>query len=398
MKYVIVFAIILGSISTGWSHSADMTPIAKRYIDKYKGIAVQEMRRTGIPASVKLAQGLLESDWGRSNLARKANNHFGIKCGGAWTGGEFYKEDDDRNKEGKLIESCFRVFKDDTHSYKAHSDFLRDPKKEYRYGFLFDLPSSDYKAWAKGLLKAGYATDRQYPNKIISVVEKYRLYEFDQLVLDENGQLASEEKIPEAQAIVSYNDKERHFNSVESESIEFKISAVNRVPMTVVNSKMTLIEVAQSVGLSIDMLIQYNDGYEQPNSTIEPGSIIYLQKKKRSYVGTIDEHVILEGETLESIAQLYGIRVLNLRSKNKIPKDGIPVVGEVLQLREGVSSKNRPRFTRKNGRVPQSFLDNMETKGDFKNVSAESNEQKVEAKSKRRKKAKKSSSARYSID
>ncbi len=154
--------------------------LADHYISTYKEIAISEMHRSGIPASIKLAQGLLESDWGRSDLATIANNHFGIKCGSQWTGKVFAKEDDDRDSKGNLIMSCFRAYDDPFESYIAHTDFLMDSRKAYRYGFLFEYDHTDYRKWAKGLLKAGYATDKKYPKKLIQIIEQYELFLFDQ--------------------------------------------------------------------------------------------------------------------------------------------------------------------------------------------------------------------------
>src|SRR5687768_5398388 len=147
------------------------------YIEQYKDIAVSEMMRTGIPASIKLAQAMHESACGKSDLACKANNHFGIKCGNDWNGKTYKKEDDDY-KDGELVKSCFREFRTVYDSYIAHSDFLTDPAKSKRYGFLFELDQTDYKGWARGLAKAGYATDPQYANKIIDLIEKYELYQY----------------------------------------------------------------------------------------------------------------------------------------------------------------------------------------------------------------------------
>ncbi len=148
------------------------------YIRKYQDIAVAEMLRSGIPASIKLAQAILESNCGQSELACKANNHFGIKCGGNWNGKSFHKEDDDYSN-GQLVKSCFREFNSVMESYIAHSDFLADPAKAGRYGSFFLLEPTDYKGWAKGLSKAGYATDPQYADRLISIIEKYELYRFD---------------------------------------------------------------------------------------------------------------------------------------------------------------------------------------------------------------------------
>ena len=149
------------------------------YIYTHKDIAIEEMHRTGIPASIKLAQGLLESNIGQSSLSKIGNNHFGIKCGNSWQGKEMYKEDDDYGANNQLTKSCFRVFESAYDSYVAHSEFLLNPRKSYRYGFLFSIPSHDYIAWAKGLKKAGYATDPHYAEKLISRIEDYALYQFD---------------------------------------------------------------------------------------------------------------------------------------------------------------------------------------------------------------------------
>ena len=165
------------------------------YINKYKHIAISEMNRTGIPASIKLAQGLLESGAGKSTLAREANNHFGIKCSGSWTGKTFFREDDDRNAKGDLIKSCFRSFDSASQSFFAHSNFLTDQK---RYAFLFDIHRSDYRAWAKGLRKAGYATDKAYANKLIDLIEKHQLYLFDSESISEPIVAATTAEMPAA--------------------------------------------------------------------------------------------------------------------------------------------------------------------------------------------------------
>ena len=151
----------------------------QEYIYAHKDIAIEEMYRTGIPASIKLAQGLLESNIGQSPLSKIGNNHFGIKCGSNWNGQEIYKEDDDYDANNQLTKSCFRVFQSAHDSYIAHSEFLLNPRKSYRYGFLFSIPSYDYISWARGLKKAGYATDPQYAEKLISRIEDYALYQYD---------------------------------------------------------------------------------------------------------------------------------------------------------------------------------------------------------------------------
>lgn len=139
---------------------------AVAYIDRFKSIAVTEMKRTGVPASIKLAQGILESGYGSSELAKKANNHFGMKCGGQWNG-----------KTYQLKGSCYRAYLNADVCYREHSEFL----KRKHYEALFKLKKTDYKGWAKGLQKAGYATDKNYPSKLIELIERYKLYRFDQV-------------------------------------------------------------------------------------------------------------------------------------------------------------------------------------------------------------------------
>jgi len=148
---------------------------AELYLNNYKDIAVAEMHRTGIPASIKLAQGMHESAYGKSSLAKNANNHFGIKCKSYWTGRTFYHKDDDY-KKGKLIDSCFRSYGSDLDSYVDHSNFLSNTA---HYANLFELSKYDYQAWAKGLKASGYATDAKYAEKIIRKIEKYNLDVFD---------------------------------------------------------------------------------------------------------------------------------------------------------------------------------------------------------------------------
>jgi len=149
---------------------------ANNYIDQYSELAIIEMYRTGVPASITLAQALHESNIGKSALATKANNHFGIKCKSYWKGTTYYHEDDDLDAAGKLIESCFRSYNSVHDSYIDHSNFL---KHTYNYQELFNIDTKDYKGWAYGLKKSGYATDIRYSEKLISYIEKYNLSSYD---------------------------------------------------------------------------------------------------------------------------------------------------------------------------------------------------------------------------
>lgn len=157
----------------GFSHPREAS---LNYIQSYADLAVAEMARSGIPASITLAQGLLESHYGTSNLATKANNHFGIKCKSTWQGPSYYHKDDDLNEKGELIKSCFRSYASPIDSYIDHSDFLTGSD---RYAYLFELSKTDYIRWAHGLKKCGYATDPDYAIKLIKKIEQFKLYDFD---------------------------------------------------------------------------------------------------------------------------------------------------------------------------------------------------------------------------
>ncbi len=156
--------------------SADMTQEQSAFISNYTTIAIQEMDRTGIPASITLAQAIIETDWGRSTLAKESKNHFGIKCKATWKGATYYHKDDDLDKDGKLIKSCFRAYENIDQSFIDHSEFLMNNP---RYAELFSISKTDYKKWAKGLKKCGYATSKTYAQALINTIEKYKLYQYD---------------------------------------------------------------------------------------------------------------------------------------------------------------------------------------------------------------------------
>lgn len=178
-----------------YSFAPDRHPaVTQEYIERFEDLAVAEMFRSGIPASIKLAQALHESQSGTSPLAQNANNHFGIKCKSWWTGNTYYHKDDDLNNRGELIESCFRSYNSVVESYLDHSDFLM---YRSRYAPLFELSRTDYKAWAHGLQNLGYATDKRYAEKIIRLIETHRLHRFDNQSFDRIPEQLSGVKIPE---------------------------------------------------------------------------------------------------------------------------------------------------------------------------------------------------------
>lgn len=269
--------------------------IYEDYIKKYREIAVHEMKKHHIPASITLAQGLLESGAGRGELARKANNHFGIKCGGRWNGRTVRHDDDARNE-------CFRAYKNAEDSYKDHSKFLRDGA---RYQFLFDFKITDYKGWAKGLKKAGYATDPKYAYRLINLIELYDLYEYDR-----KGGLKWLENNP--------NPHQPYI--------------ANELVYVVARRGDTFKSLSKELGISSRKLRSYN---ELPKDyAFRGGEIVYLEKKhKRATKGNI-VYVVKPGDSMYTIAQKYGIRLNNLYKLNKMDKDaGVPQAGTILRLR-----------------------------------------------------------------
>lgn len=286
------------------------------YIDSYKAIAITEMHRTGIPASIKLAQGLLESGAGRSTLATSANNHFGIKCGGSWEGATFYREDDDHDKNGKLIKSCFRKFENASESYYAHSNFLTDQK---RYAFLFDLSYLDYRAWAKGLKKAGYATDKAYPAKLINLIEKYQLYNYDE-------QQPTEIAIDEVDRTKTNNPKE----TTQVAQGSYKAIAATESKRT---DSRTRIKKERRSKKKFSLFKKKKKSRTQAKSSKDSESHMVF-------------HIVREGENLKDIAKIHQLDETALRLRNRIPKDAEPLSGEYIYLRKKISVLNRPQFTR----------------------------------------------------
>jgi LysM repeat protein len=282
------------------------------YIDTYKTLAIGEMKRSGIPASITLAQGSLESENGNSILTVEGNNHFGIKCH-KWTGQGIYKDDDSRNE-------CFRKYKSAWESFRDHSDFLQSGQ---RYNFLFEYKPTDYKSWAKGLKKAGYATNPHYPEQLIKIIEDNKLYLFDQGV--ETADFLRIQKIAKAHG--STND-------------EFTINInVNRHPVyqrnstdyIVVRNGDTFEKLANELEMFTWQFTRYNELTK--DSVLHEGQILYLKPKCRKAEQGKEFHTVLAGETIYSISQLYGVKTKHIRRLNRLEKDAIVKEGDILNLR-----------------------------------------------------------------
>ena len=265
------------------------------YIKQYRELAVEEMKKYHIPASITLAQGLLESGAGQSTLARKSNNHFGIKCGSDWTGRTVSHDDDARGE-------CFRAYKHPKQSYEDHSKFLASRP---RYASLFKLKITDYKGWARGLKKAGYATNPRYADQLIGIIELYDLHKYD----TKGGLKWMKENPNPHQPYIA-----------------------NGLLYIVVRAGDTWKSISKEFDISRKKLRKYNDlykGYE-----LQEGDILYLEKKKRKAAKECIVHVLRSGESMYGISQRYGIRLKNLYKLNKMDaEDPAPEVGTILRLR-----------------------------------------------------------------
>lgn len=294
------------------------------YIEKYKNIAIREMERTGVPASIKLAQGILESNAGTSYLAKKANNHFGIKCGGSWKGRTEYREDDDYDENGQLEKSCFRAYKSAEESYIAHSEFLRNPRSEHRYGFLFRYNVTDYRRWAHGLKKAGYATSPTYAQKLINVVETYSLSQYDRL---SSGDIRD----------IEYDDTDMIAG--------LDMRRINDVKVVYSERGDTPANIGTKANVNPKRILKYNEMLYDAATLLKRDELVFLQKKRRNFRGTKKWHYVREGETMYGISQLYGVRLKNLYHRNRMQDGTQPEQDERIKLRGWkVSKKDRPRL------------------------------------------------------
>lgn len=290
----------------------------EEYIQQYKNFAVREMRRTGIPASITIAQALLESDNGNSKLARRANNHFGIKCSGNWDGKTYHQDDDTKHE-------CFRKYREVEDSYKDHSAFLQKD----RYAELFKLSSTDYKEWARGLKDAGYATNPKYPALLIKLIDDNKLYELDLCYKEpkETGPSKKENKIETAETKPS--TKEPEF-TIDTKLHEIKLN--NRVKFIEVKAGDSFKSLKEEFDLMAWQLPKYNEIPDDADLT--EGQVLYLQpKRNKAEVGN-DFHKVEAGESMYDISQKYAIKLSKLYQLNLMPEGTQPKEGSKLTLRK----------------------------------------------------------------
>ncbi|MBO5612789.1 MAG: glucosaminidase domain-containing protein [Prevotella sp.] len=276
------------------------------YINRYKDLAIEQMLKWKVPASITLAQGLLESGAGKSELAQKGNNHFGIKCHG-WTGAKTYHDDD-------LSQECFRAYNNVRDSYEDHSQFLA---RQTRYSRLFTLSPTDYRAWAHGLKACGYATSPTYAQKLIGIIELYNLSQYDHA--KSYSHFAAEHL-----AAVDQTDK-----SVSNHSVYFN----NKNYYVRARKGDTFASIAREFNLNYRRIARYNE--RSSKSQLEIGELVYLEKKQKRAEKKYKKqpHTVRAGESLYSIAQLYGVRLKNLCKKNNINLQNYTIkVGDRLRV------------------------------------------------------------------
>jgi len=291
------------------SFGQNQTPL--EYIEKWKEVAIEKMKIHKIPASITLAQGILESGSGNSKLARLANNHFGIKCHSSWTGETFYQDDDEKDE-------CFRKYKSASESYEDHANFL----KKSRYQPLFLLDITDYSGWAHGLKKAGYATNPKYPKLLISIIERYNLSELDSENFISNEPLVSTKK----------KYKKPLSKNQETITLQFQHSVsktANLVPFIIIKKNDSYEKLEKEFAIRKWQIIKYND--LKKNHKLTEGERIFLKPKRCK--SKEEFHIVKAGETMRDISQLYGVKLKRIYKRNGLDEGVVPKQGQRIYLR-----------------------------------------------------------------
>lgn len=328
MKLKILFPLMLTVLvlKAGAQNTVDII----NYISTYKDIAMSEMQRSGIPASIILAQGIHETEAGTSELVRKSNNHFGIKCKDTWTGSVVYHDDDERGE-------CFRSYQSPADSYKDHSDFLRASS---RYAFLFKIDPTDYSSWAYGLKKAGYATNVKYPQILIRLIDDYNLQQYTMIAMGKmdpqqekiSNDEASRAPVTNAIALASSKKSDVSVAAPQYPAGDFEL---NRTKVTFARAGTSLLVIADHYNISLSRLLDFNDLKQQ--DVLSTDQLIFLQRKRKT--GNNEFHIVQDGETIYSICQAEGIRMESIRDLNDLPGNLEPAAGEKLYLQDRAPSR-----------------------------------------------------------
>ncbi len=316
IKYLLLTVLTAVAISA----SASTNAAYDAYIRKYAPLAAIQQIEHGIPASITLAQGLIESGAGASRLAVECNNHFGIKCGGNWDGKTMYKNDDRANE-------CFRCYNTVAQSFEDHSLFLKNGS---RYAFLFEYPVAKYKAWAYGLSRAGYATDPSYAEKLIKIIETYDLAQYAEN--PERYISETKEYIVGGQRGGHRHGQRGDTTSPNNDKIRYKSVHVNGIEAILVEQNVKVHDLANALAFPQATIIRCNE-YPDKDYIIPAGDYVYLRSKKNTAAPAYLKHIVKPGESLHSISQKYGIRLSALYKLNNLPKDAEAQVGMELILR-----------------------------------------------------------------
>jgi hypothetical protein len=356
-KWFIIWVLLLA----GADVRAQISANGVIYVNTYKLIAMAEMQRSGVPASIILAQGLHETEAGTSDLVKQSNNHFGIKCKEDWKGPVVYHDDDARHE-------CFRSYATAADSYRDHSDFL---KRGSRYAFLFDLDPTDYEAWAYGLRKAGYATNIRYSQILIKLIKDYNLQQYSLIAMGKikpseevaltiegvapvtalaadgynGGQAAGGSSVDSGAAGTgTYGNGEKSSGATGAAAGQAELSypggefQINRTKVMYAQAGTSLLSIANQYNVSLPRLLEFNDMKEE--DVLVKGQLIFLQRKRRE--GSIGFHVVRVGENLYDICQVEGVRMQDVLEMNQLTPDDRPAAGEKIYLQG--SSPSRPRL------------------------------------------------------
>ena len=317
--------------------SAQLTPeIITAYINNYKDLAMAEMQRSGVPASITLAQGILETEAGRSNLVMRSNNHFGIKCKSSWTGEKVYHDDDAKGE-------CFRKYQSAEDSYRDHSDYLAQTP---RYAHLFKLDPADYKAWSHGIRAAGYATNPKYAYILIKYIETYSLNDYTLIAMGritgpDMAIAAGGTGISGAYLDSPTSNSVADPKAVDKNEVNYPLGEfrINDTKVIWAAPGTSLKDVARKYALMVDWLQEFND-LPSSQETVVNGQLLYLQRKRKQ--GSKEFRLFAEGDDLYSIAQEEGIRLESLLKYNQLSMEMKPAIGEKLYLK--AEAPGRPRL------------------------------------------------------
>lgn len=320
-NYLVLLSLICSSAAICASQPDSNRLSPEDYITMFREAAIADMQKTGVPASITLAQGMYESDNGNSPLAKEAKNHFGIKCHTEWNGPTFHQDDDEKNE-------CFRKYKSVQESYDDHSYFLRSRD---RYSFLFSLDITDYKGWAHGLKKAGYATNPEYAKKIIDLIERYNLQIYDHkgATIPAANTNDSPVKTNSSNKVIVDIQPEKKAVTKKTVAIQENGNTINNIPFIKAKKGDSWVKISRDQNLELWQLLNYNDA--DKNDILHDGEIVFLKGKKNH--ATVEEHIVKQNETMRDIAQMYGVKLNKLYRMNMMNSGSQPKPGDKIILK-----------------------------------------------------------------